>query len=273
MSKKDKMIAYDIFKAILSPIYKLWYRPTIIGKENIPKEGRFIFAGNHVNIMDQCNVIIATKRHLHYMAKKEYFDNKMVAWFFKISGCIPVDRSKKDESATSSAIEVLNNNHVLGIFPEGTRNGVKEELAKELYEKYIDNEKISFKNFFKTMKNNKTSQVLFLEKLLKEKKVSKEDFINNITKIDEYLKELIKNKKITKDEYYDNILLPLKFGAVSLANKTNSKIVPYAITGDYKIRSKNLKIIIGKPLEPQEDLEKANEVLDKSIKELIKKIS
>lgn len=270
---KNKMIAYDVFKTILSPIYKLWYRPTIIGKENIPKEGRFILAGNHINIMDQCNVIIATKRHLHYMAKKEYFDNKKVAWFFKISGCIPVDRSKKDDSATESALEVLKNDHVLGIFPEGTRNGVKEELAKDIYEKYIDKEKNSFKEFYKKMKKNKTSQVNYLEKLLEDKKITKEDFINNITNVDNYLKELIDKKKITKEDYYDNILLPLKFGTVSLANKTNSKIVPYAITGDYKLRTNNLKIIVGKPIEPQEDLAKANEKLDKAMKDLIKKIS
>ena len=45
--------------------------------------------------MDQCNVIIATKRCLHYMAKKEYIDGKF-AFFFKAVGFIPVDRIKKD---------------------------------------------------------------------------------------------------------------------------------------------------------------------------------
>lgn len=271
MAKKDKMIAYDIFKAILSPIYKIWYNPIIIGKENIPEEGRFILAGNHVNIMDQCNVIIATKRHLHYMAKKEYFDNKMVAWFFKISGCIPVDRSKKDESATSSAMDVLNKDEALGIFPEGTRNGVKEEYAKKLYKKYIDKESISFKSFYKKIKKNKTSQVNYLEKLLEDKKISKKELQKNLINVDDYLKELITNKKISTEDYYNNILLPLKFGAVSLAKKTKSKIVPYAITGEYKLRSKNLKIIIGKPIKPKDDLEKFNKELENSIKELLKK--
>ena len=133
--------------------------------------------------------------------------------------------------------------------------------------------KNSFKEFYKKMKKNKTSQVNYLEKLLEDKKITKEDFINNITNVDNYLKELIDKKIITKEDYYDNILLPLKFGTVSLANKTNSKIVPYAITGDYKLRTNNLKIIIGKPIEPQEDLAKANEKLDKAMKDLIKKIS
>jgi 1-acyl-sn-glycerol-3-phosphate acyltransferase len=84
---KEKMTGYKIFRAILKPIYLFWYNPKIIGKENIPKEGSIVVAGNHIHIMDQCNVIISTKRCLHYMAKKEYFDGKF-AWFFKIGGCI-----------------------------------------------------------------------------------------------------------------------------------------------------------------------------------------
>ena len=166
MSKTNKMICYKIFRIVLGPIYKFWYNPKITGKENIPKEGRFIIVGNHINIMDQCNVVISTKRDLHYMAKKEYFDNKKVEWFFKSAGCIPVDRSKKDNSATSSAIDVLEQDEALGIFPEGTRNGLKEERIKELHAKYMPNE--DYKVFFKSIKNNKTSQINYLEELLEQ---------------------------------------------------------------------------------------------------------
>ena len=41
-AKTEKATAYKIFRAILGPIYKLWYSPKIIGAENIPKTGRFI---------------------------------------------------------------------------------------------------------------------------------------------------------------------------------------------------------------------------------------
>lgn len=264
----EKMTWYRIARPILGTIYKLWYNPKVIGAENIPTDGPIVVAGNHIHIMDQCNVIIATKRCLHYMAKKEYFDGKF-AFFFKAVGCIPVDRSKKDESATASALEVLNNGLALGIFPEGTRNGLKEERIKELYEEYMK-DKISYEEFFKKAKKNKTSFVNYLEELMKEKIITKEEFLDNITNAGGYLEDLILEKRITKQEYIDHILLPLKFGAVSLANKTNAKIVPYAITGDYKFRSKNLVVRIGKPFEPGNDLVKANEKLDKTLKDLIK---
>ena len=264
----EKMTWYRIARPILGTIYKLWYNPKVIGAENIPEDGAIVVAGNHIHIMDQCNVIIATKRCLHYMAKKEYFDGKF-AFFFKAVGCIPVDRSKKDESATASALEVLNNGLALGIFPEGTRNGLKEERIKELYEEYMK-DKISYEEFFKKAKKNKTSFVNYLEELMKEKIITKEEFLDNITNAGGYLEDLILEKRITKQEYIDHILLPLKFGAVSLASKTNAKIVPYAITGDYKFRSKNLVVRIGKPFEPGNDLAKANAKLDKALKDLIK---
>ena len=262
--ENNKTTVYQIFRVVLGAIYKLWYNPKISGKENIPTDGAIVVVGNHVHIMDQCNVIISTKRTLHYMAKKEYFDPQYKegkhGWFFRSAGCIPVDRKIHDDSAKSAALDVLNNNHALGLFPEGTRNGLKEERAKELYEQYIEN-KTGFDEFYKLAKKNKTSQVNYLEELMNKKVITKDEFIDNICTADEFLQILVNDRRITKDEYYEHIFLPFKYGAVSMANKTNARIVPFVITGDYKFRSKNLKVVIGEPIDPEEDLEVANEQL------------
>ena len=188
--KTDKMIGYKFFKAILGPIYKFYYNPKFLGLENIPLDGPIIFAGNHIHIMDQNAIIVSYKRPIHYMAKKEYWDSFKTRWFFNAVGCIPVNRSIKDEAATERALEVLNNGGCIGIFPEGTRN--------------------------------KT----------------------------------------------DAFLLPFKFGAVSMAKKTKATIVPFAVTGDYKFRSKNLVYRFGKPIKYGNDLAKQNEILTKAITDL-----
>ena len=188
----EKEFGYRLLKPILSPIFKLYYRPIVIGKEKIPKTGPIILAGNHRHLFDQCLVIISTKRVIHYMAKKEYFDGHF-SWFFKFTGTIPVDRSKHDKVAKERAIKVLENDGAIGIFPEGTRNKTKD------------------------------------------------------------------------------LLLPFKYGAVSMARLTGAVIVPFAITGSYKFRSDDLMIKFGEPFKVGEDenLESANLKLKKTIEILL----
>ena len=269
---KENMLGFKIFKVVLGGLFKFYYNPKFVGGENIPTDGPILVVGNHIHIMDQCLPILCTKRPVHYMAKKEYFDNKKVAWFFKLAGCIPVDRSIKDTNATGKAMEVLENDLALGLFPEGTRNGLKEQRMNEIYEickdKYPD-----YKEFIKKMKKQKASYVNYLEELMNDKKITKKEFINNIYDIQGFLEKLVEKKVITKKEFDDRILLPFKFGAVSMAKKTNAYLVPFGISGDYKFRSKNLIVRIGKPIKANEDLEKANAELRKEIIKLMKENS
>lgn len=269
----ESMPVYKIAKPILGIIYKLWYNPKIIGKENIPKTGSFLIVGNHVHLMDQCNVIIATKRHIHYLAKMEYFDpnNKVgkFAWFFRGSGCIPVDREKKDTEATDMALEVLKNNHALGLFPEGTRNAFKEPRIKELYDEFAP-ENMTYETFYKKIKKQKRTFVEYLIELRNNMFITQDEFDDNLFNAEEFLDDLLLNHRITLEEYVDHYLLPFKFGAVSMSHKSASVIVPYAITGKYKFRSKDLTIRFGEPFMAEDDLEKSNLELQERIKQLIK---
>lgn len=126
-SKIKGEFGYKLLTPIMRVLFRIYYNPTIINKEAIPKTGPILIAGNHKHIYDQCLTIMATKRPIHYMAKKEYFDGKL-AWLFKFVGCISVNRSIKDTEATNKALEVLNNKGAIGIFPEGTRNRTKDKF-------------------------------------------------------------------------------------------------------------------------------------------------
>ena len=77
-------ILYRVGRFILGPIFKWYYKPTIIGKENIPASGAILIVGNHNHLYDQCLSIISTKRYIRYMAKKEYFDNKKTRLFVSL---------------------------------------------------------------------------------------------------------------------------------------------------------------------------------------------
>ena len=119
---------YKIFRGVLGPIFRFYYHPTVINKEVVPKEGPILICANHKHLYDQCGIIISTKRIIHYMAKKEYFDSAKTRWFFKAAGCISVNRQEHDDTAKNAALNVLNKNGAIGIFPEGTRNKTKEFL-------------------------------------------------------------------------------------------------------------------------------------------------
>ncbi len=66
-------------------------------------------------------------------------------------------------------------------------------------------------------------------------------------------------------------LLPFKNGVTKIAKKTNSLIVPFGISGDYKFRS-NLTINIGKAIDMNlVKVEDENKYLEDKVKELILK--
>ena len=191
--KEEHKKGYIFLRNVLKLPFKLWYNPQIIGASNIPENGALIICANHRHMMDQCPILISTKRMVHYMAKKEYFDGKF-AWFFKLAGCISVNRSIKDTEASNKALELLKSGYAIGLFPEGTRNRTKEKL------------------------------------------------------------------------------LPFKYGAVSMAKKTDAYLLPVGITGEYKFRSKDLTVRIGKPFKIGDmSLEEANDLLKNKILELMEK--
>ena len=128
--KKERRILYNFFKVIYTVLLKILYRPKVIGKENIPKDGALILAGNHRRAFDPVMVMMSTKRYVHYMAKEEVYFG-LHGLIFKALGVIKIYKNKSGNvKSVMEAERILNNGGTIGIFPEGTRNITKEELQK-----------------------------------------------------------------------------------------------------------------------------------------------
>lgn len=125
MAKKDNYIGYHIVSKILRVAGFIWFKEKVIGKENIPKEGGCILAGNHLSDLDAYLLFAGTSRPIHFLGKKELFEGKN-GWFFKMMHLIPIDRKNKNPEAKKEAIDILNEGKIIGIFPEGTYH--KEDL-------------------------------------------------------------------------------------------------------------------------------------------------
>jgi len=95
-------------------------RMEVTGAENIPATGPCILAPNHESVIDPFLLGAATERLIHYMAKRELFAVRPVAWAMRGFGAFPVERGGGDHGAISQASALLEEGEVLGIFPQGT---------------------------------------------------------------------------------------------------------------------------------------------------------
>lgn len=124
---------YKIVVAVLKVLVFLIFDLKVHNAENLDNtKGGYIVCGNHISMIDPVILAVSTKRQIHYMGKKELFDNKVLSFLFRSLGAFPVDRQGISLSAIKSSIGVLNEGGVLGIYPEGTRvlSGYDENNAK-----------------------------------------------------------------------------------------------------------------------------------------------
>lgn len=93
------------------------------GAENVPPTGGVILAVNHLSWADPVLIGAAIERPAFYLAKEAVFRNPVAARFFQAMGQIKVNReSGGNEAAIATALELLEQGLVVGIFPEGTRS-------------------------------------------------------------------------------------------------------------------------------------------------------
>jgi 1-acyl-sn-glycerol-3-phosphate acyltransferase len=96
------------------------------GLERFPGQGPVIIAANHISFWDPVVVAALLNRPVSFMAKEELFEHSILASFFSKLYVFPVKRGTPDRKALKKAMEVLEEQGVLGIFPEGTRSKTGE---------------------------------------------------------------------------------------------------------------------------------------------------
>ncbi len=127
---KENKVFYGFLKCIYASLVTILYNPKVYGKENIPKDGPIVFAGNHRHAFDPVVVMTHTNRFVHYMAKETLFKG-IFGFLLRQIGIIKVYRTRNNPLAIEEAENVLNEGGTIGIFPEGTRNKeLKEDLLR-----------------------------------------------------------------------------------------------------------------------------------------------
>jgi 1-acyl-sn-glycerol-3-phosphate acyltransferase len=112
---------------LLGPLLRVVFRPKVIGA--MPRGGPAIIASNHLSFCDSLFLPLMAPGQMVFIGKDDYFVRKgfkgrLMAAFFRGVGTIPVDRRGGTDAADalSTALRVLKEGGLFGIYPEGTRS-------------------------------------------------------------------------------------------------------------------------------------------------------
>jgi 1-acyl-sn-glycerol-3-phosphate acyltransferase len=118
---KPDLVFYRFVRALIAGLSRLFFRPTITGRENIPTSEPFILAPVHRSNIDFALAAVLTKRRMRYMGKDSLWKIGWVGKVFSALGAFPVHRGSADREALRRCIDVIDHGEPLVIFPEGTR--------------------------------------------------------------------------------------------------------------------------------------------------------
>jgi 1-acyl-sn-glycerol-3-phosphate acyltransferase len=114
-------LVYWLSRAVLEPFFVLYFRMGRIGRAHIPREGGVIIAANHRSFLDPFMIGTLLRRPVYFVAKRELFTNRVLAWWLSALGAFPVDRGNGDRDAMDTARRIIERGDCVVIFPEGTR--------------------------------------------------------------------------------------------------------------------------------------------------------
>ena len=111
------------------PFGKLLWSPRVTGLENIPSEGGFVIASNHLSNIDSFVLPVVLPRQIRFVAKDTLWTQKglrgrILHWFFEAVEAVPVDREalSSGKGALQAGLSILRDGDGFAIYPEGTRS-------------------------------------------------------------------------------------------------------------------------------------------------------
>ncbi len=121
--------AYRMF----APLFRLFFRVRITGKEKLPKCGGFLLCANHISAKDIPLLGAHLPRQLRFLAKEEVFGVPLFGRFAKSLGAIAVHRSGADTDAIRRAVETIRLGECVVIFPQGHRHPKENPADTKVY--------------------------------------------------------------------------------------------------------------------------------------------
>lgn len=109
----------SLVRIIMSIAMSSRYRVTVHGMKNIPNQGGVLLLGNHISWIDWAIVQLASPRPVQFVMLKRIYETWYLKWFFKLFGCVPIERGSSSKASLETVAELLNEGKVVCLFPEG----------------------------------------------------------------------------------------------------------------------------------------------------------
>lgn len=117
---------FKFLRILIGGLIRLVFNVKVSGLENLPKEGGYILAGNHLSWLDPFLLLVFSpaEPRVHFIAAKENMQKSTFRSYMteQVGGVINVERGKGTGylAIARQVSQVLRGGGVLGIFPEGT---------------------------------------------------------------------------------------------------------------------------------------------------------
>ncbi|GAB3581428.1 lysophospholipid acyltransferase family protein [Leifsonia lichenia] len=126
---KKPGFVYLLGRTVIAPVARLLYRPTIIGRKNVPRTGAIILASNHLSFIDSIVIPLMAPRRVQFLAKSHYFEGTgFKGWlsrtFFTAIGAVGVERGagQAAQDALDQSKRIIETGAAFALYPEGTRS-------------------------------------------------------------------------------------------------------------------------------------------------------
>jgi len=119
---RSTKIFYSIVRGLVVGICRSYLRLRVVGLENVPREGSFVFAPTHRSTIDIPVASAATRRRMRFMGKDSIWKYKPIGKIMTGLGAFPVTRGSADLEALKRCIAIVQSGEPLVMFPEGTRH-------------------------------------------------------------------------------------------------------------------------------------------------------
>jgi 1-acyl-sn-glycerol-3-phosphate acyltransferase len=113
---------YYFFRFLFRMFFVIYFRREVHGKKYLSKKGGGVLTCNHSSFLDPPLGGESWPRPIYYLARRTLFRSWLGRIFMNATQSVPIRRGENDHRAIRRAVAVIDEGHIISLFPEGTRS-------------------------------------------------------------------------------------------------------------------------------------------------------